>query len=209
MDKAKTQGNTSKIAVVCIVIISFFIVFLVWTSIKQPYTISPLLVCQVNLKGLGVVIFVYVHDNEGRLPAGNNWCDEFVMEVDVPPATFICKKSGDKYGESSYCLNENAAGKILSDLPGDMVLLFEVKHKDNVSKRDFPVIERLFASDFNTAKRNQYPGVKVYKDRWNQVGGVELLSLENHGGEGCNVLFVDGSAMYVRKDDIDKLKWKD
>ena len=47
------------------------------------------------------------------------------------------------------------------------------------------------------------------KGGWNQSGGAELLNLENHGGEGCNVLFNDGSARFVRAEDIGKLKWKD
>ncbi len=47
------------------------------------------------------------------------------------------------------------------------------------------------------------------KSGWNQVGGAELLNLENHDGEGCNVLFNDGSVRFVRKDEIGNLRWKD
>jgi prepilin-type processing-associated H-X9-DG protein len=46
-----------------------------------------------------------------------------------------------------------------------------------------------------------YPG-------WNQVGGPEILTTDNHQGDGCNVSFVDGHVEFVKAEDIGKLKWK-
>lgn len=43
---------------------------------------------------------------------------------------------------------------------------------------------------------------------WNQVGGADILSTENHGGKGCNILFGDGRAEFVKTKDLGKLKWK-
>ncbi len=45
--------------------------------------------------------------------------------------------------------------------------------------------------------------------RWNQCGGPELLVTENHDGEGCNVLFVDGHVEFVKASRIWQLKWTD
>jgi prepilin-type processing-associated H-X9-DG protein len=42
---------------------------------------------------------------------------------------------------------------------------------------------------------------------WNQYGGAELLSTENHHGEGCNVLFVDGHVEFVMAKEIGNLRW--
>jgi len=42
---------------------------------------------------------------------------------------------------------------------------------------------------------------------WNQVGGPELLTTDNHQGLGCNVLFVDNHVEFVKTRDLDKLKW--
>jgi len=42
---------------------------------------------------------------------------------------------------------------------------------------------------------------------WNAVGGMELLSTGNHKGEGCNVLYVDGSTEFVRTENIGTLRW--
>lgn len=44
---------------------------------------------------------------------------------------------------------------------------------------------------------------------WNQVGGPELLSMENHEGEGCNILFNDGSVKFVKTEQLGDLKWED
>jgi prepilin-type processing-associated H-X9-DG protein len=42
---------------------------------------------------------------------------------------------------------------------------------------------------------------------WNQSGGLELLTTENHRGEGCNVVFCDGHVEFIQAEDIDKLRW--
>jgi hypothetical protein len=42
---------------------------------------------------------------------------------------------------------------------------------------------------------------------WNQVGGPEILTTENHQGEGCNVLFADNSMRFIRTGDLNQLKW--
>jgi prepilin-type processing-associated H-X9-DG protein len=47
------------------------------------------------------------------------------------------------------------------------------------------------------------------KGGWNQFGGPELLTFENHEGKGCNVLFVDGHVFFIHGVMLEKLKWKD
>ena len=42
---------------------------------------------------------------------------------------------------------------------------------------------------------------------WNQSGGPELLTTDNHRGDGCNVLFVDGHIESIKKQNLDELKW--
>lgn len=43
---------------------------------------------------------------------------------------------------------------------------------------------------------------------WNQFGGPEILTTENHNGKGCNILFNDGSVKFVRTDQLGESKWK-
>jgi prepilin-type processing-associated H-X9-DG protein len=45
------------------------------------------------------------------------------------------------------------------------------------------------------------------KPGWNKAGGPEFLTMENHDGEGCNVLFADGNVKFVGTDKISELKW--
>ena len=46
------------------------------------------------------------------------------------------------------------------------------------------------------------------KGGWNQYGGPEILTFENHEGKGCNVLFNDGHTEFVTPELIGELKWK-
>jgi len=45
------------------------------------------------------------------------------------------------------------------------------------------------------------------KGGWNQFGGPEILTTENHKGKGCNVAFVDTHVEFVRTSELGKLKW--
>ncbi len=43
---------------------------------------------------------------------------------------------------------------------------------------------------------------------WNQCGGEDILSTNNHKGAGCNILYNDGHVEFVLKEGLDRLKWK-
>ncbi len=47
------------------------------------------------------------------------------------------------------------------------------------------------------------------KGGWNQFGGPELLTTENHKGKGCNILFNDGYVEFAKPSEFDKLNWGD
>ncbi|MBN1508162.1 MAG: DUF4190 domain-containing protein [Sedimentisphaerales bacterium] len=42
---------------------------------------------------------------------------------------------------------------------------------------------------------------------WNQTGGAEILTVDNHQGDGCNVLFVDGHVAFVKPEGLPNLRW--
>jgi hypothetical protein len=46
------------------------------------------------------------------------------------------------------------------------------------------------------------------KGGWNQFGGPELLTTENHEGKGCNILLNDRHVKFVRTEQLNELKWK-
>lgn len=43
---------------------------------------------------------------------------------------------------------------------------------------------------------------------WNQFGGPELLTADNHDGKGCNISFCDLHVEFVKKEKFGELKWK-
>ena len=84
------------------------------------------MVCGTNLAGLGKAMLVYTNDdiNEAYPPA-DKWCDLLVEKCEVSKDIFCCTDSKLKVGTSRYVFNINAAGKKASELPPDMVLIFE------------------------------------------------------------------------------------
>ncbi len=46
------------------------------------------------------------------------------------------------------------------------------------------------------------------KGGWNQFGGPEILTIENHKGKGCNVLFNNGRVEFVTPERLGELKWE-
>jgi hypothetical protein len=42
---------------------------------------------------------------------------------------------------------------------------------------------------------------------WNQCGGPEMLTMDNHLGDGCNVLFNNGRVKWVKAKNIGNLNW--
>jgi prepilin-type processing-associated H-X9-DG protein len=42
---------------------------------------------------------------------------------------------------------------------------------------------------------------------WNQSGGPEVLTTENHHGDGCNVVFIDGHVKFVHQHELKDLRW--
>ena len=99
------------------------------------------IICGSNLSGLGKALMIYAADHDDMLPA-ENWCDLLIEKCDVAPKSFLCKSSDSAKGESDYCLNKNAAGKKLSELPKDLVLLFEVEYTPDEGEIRMPLRNR-------------------------------------------------------------------
>ena len=83
-------------------------------------------VCFHDLRSLSAAINRYALKNTGHLPMGENWCDLMITDAGVDYKCFDHGEESDLiFGESAYALNKNVADMKLSDIPDDVVLLFE------------------------------------------------------------------------------------
>jgi prepilin-type processing-associated H-X9-DG protein len=114
------------------------------------------------------------------------------------------------WGESAYALNKSVVSLKLSDIPGDVVLLFETTYGRTDSERDTPRKTRTYydVPNYKNTRTVRFGKSLVYKDRWNQVGGPDILTTEYHKGRGCHVLFADGSVRFVKTKRLDTLRWE-
>jgi prepilin-type processing-associated H-X9-DG protein len=81
--------------------------------------------CETNLSSLGRAINIYAQENKDTYPSANSWCNLLVADGNIVPDEFICPSSNAKISQSSYAININVAGKKVSEVPPDVVLLFE------------------------------------------------------------------------------------
>jgi prepilin-type processing-associated H-X9-DG protein len=158
-----------------------------------------------NLSGLAKALLVYSDDHpQLRLPSGDKWCDVLIQNDFTTLKQFVHRRSDSIEGESDAAMNVNATGKRLSELPADMVLLFVTDLGKGRGRRGGLMKDRGFYKVAPCAD----PNIKVYKKRWNQVGGPEILTTRYNDGQGCNVAFVDTHVKFVKAGDLAKLKWK-
>lgn len=195
------ENNRVFIVFLIFVLIIFLVLFL--RSGDHP-EMPPHIICGTKLKGLGIAMHIYAgNDEHGRITP-DKWCDLLIEGRYRRAKGFVCPSSGAIRGESSYAMNINIAGKTLVAIRPDIVLLFETNFGTDPNGRQTLLKDRRCFPSL----RYGDPETRVYKLRWNQVGGPEILTTENHKGKGCNVLFTDGSAKFVKTKNLGNLKWK-
>ena len=166
-------------------------------------------ICGTYLSGLGKALTIYSYENNDLFPDTDKWCDILILHQEVGPKSLICRDSDAIAGESSYAMNANLSGKTYLDISNDTVVLFETDY-GRYGKRNVPTKERFFYQEILKTEENKFldrPDRKVYKDRWNQAGGPELLTAEHHNGEGAIILFNNGSVQFIEKEDFNDLNW--
>ncbi len=168
------------------------------------------ILCGANLRGFGKAMQVYSDDSQGRYPSADSWCDLLIEHTGVSPRQFVCKASFAHLGESSYAINRNVASRKRSEIAPDVVVLFESNLGREEGEREELLSSRSFykklAEDPNWAT-NYWISRRVHKLRWNQAGGPEILTADNHRQKGCNVLFNNGRVKFIKPEDLDKLNW--
>jgi tetratricopeptide (TPR) repeat protein len=201
MSRIKMGNVVTRILV--LLLLMGIVMFMWWLTCPKP-EYAWRVVCGTQVSGLGKTLYVYANDsNDGRLPPVDRWCDSLIIHDYTNSKKFICKVSDAVNGESSYAINKNLAGLKFDQIPDDVVLLFETEFgKDSNGRNEFLKNRKCYKRSMGDSER------KVYRDRWNQSGGPEILTTEHHEGEGCNVVFGDMSVRFVKTKDLPKLKWK-
>jgi hypothetical protein len=198
--------------ILVIVVISIFVLLYLILISLPPRGRPDWFICGNNMVGLGKAMLIYADDFNGKYPSADNWCDLLVIYEEVNPEHLVCKGSNAKVGESSYALNKNIAGKKSSEIPENTVILFETNYGKNPLGRDGTLGDREWYKSLNSLGQREdlkkhKQSEKVYKRRWNQVGGSDMLTTENHEGKGCWVLFSDIHAEFVKAERLGELKW--
>ena len=189
-----------KTSIASIIIGLLFIAMAICFFFDKP-NIPTKIISLTNLKGLSTPMTIYAQEYDGKLPNSENWCDLLVMKMDVYPDTFSSVGRDLQSGESAYALNENIINMKFSEIPANVVLLFET-NLGVEEERTGSVLSRDYVKSLGIDK-----DYKVFQSCWNQVGGTEDITTEYHRGEGTCVLFSDGHTEFVKTEDIPKLKW--
>ncbi len=160
-------------------------------------------VCLNNMRGLSVAMMIYANDYDDTLPT-ENWCDLLIEQADVSPKSFVCVDSDAIEGESSYAMNKHLAGKKLGDVPANVVLYFETDMGLETGPRDTSIKTRRFFEYYRVYDEDTL----VYKDRFNQFGGPEDLTIRHdRGRSGCNIAYADGHTAFENEEGIANLRW--
>ena len=216
MNKVEKQ-KTSKRWLIPILLVLGLMLIIFWSLpvCRPPRELSPRVLCGTNMTGLVKAILVYARlDEFGRPPTAEKWCDLLIQNDYVTYRQFVCRGSDAILGECSYAMNEHLAGKDISKLPPDVVVLFETNFGRHAMGRQGLLKDRECYKFMPNGKREtmvyelRNPETKVYKLRWNQVCGPELLTVENHDGEGCNIVYASSRVEFVETKDLGKLKWE-
>jgi hypothetical protein len=193
------EDRKSKRTLLWVLFMLLLVIFGLGLCMSKLQSAPATLVCGTNVKGFGTALRVYAFEYNNKYPT-ENWCDLLVMQADVPPKKFMCFESDCVKGESSYALNL-AAAQAGINAPHNMVVVFETSTGRSGERETLPNGRK-----FQTVLKDMKIG-EVYKDRWNQIGGPELLTLDHHNGQGAWFLFADGHSDFVKADDLPELQW--
>ena len=128
---------------------------------------------------MGKAMRVYANDNQGHYPEPNQWCDLILKHSSLDMKYLYC--------------------------PG-----VTFRWRRQIFPLPVPKNERCYyAMNPNCEPNLPSDTVLLFETKggWNRFSGLELLTLGNHDGKGCSVLFNDGHVEFVKKERIADLNW--
>lgn len=91
----------------------------------------------------------------------------------------------------------------------DLLLQGGYATKEDLLFKSIGQEDRYYAINPNCGPNSPPDTVLLFeaKGGWNQFGGPEILTTENHKGEGCNILFSDKHVYFVKTEELGELDW--
>ncbi len=201
----------------------------------SPYTLDPwtcilLSACSMIGFGIGIVSLVQIRKSRGRLTGSALAASGIVLSGLLASGLVYNYWSGHRKAllrpRSRHLAKLHTLGVALETYaaendnrypPPDKwcdLLLGPVPYlpTDDLLFEYLPTGKRCCVYAMNpNCKPNSPPDMVLLfetKGGWNQFGGPEILTTENHKPKGCNILFNDRRVEFVRAKDLGKLKWK-
>jgi len=151
-----------------------------WMETCGPMSSAAGMICSNNLIELHKAMLIYTEEHEGRYPDPNHWCDSLLQHTKVDATRFFC--------------------------PG-----VKLRWKRKVLPWPIPRKARCYYAMNPNCCLNSPPDTVLLfetKGGWNQSGGPEILSMDNHLGHSCHILFNDGQVKHLNPSSLGQLKWK-
>ena len=95
--------------------------------------------CVSNVKQVSLAVRLYADENEGKCPQAVNWCDAITPNL-AGKHVFQCPQRAGN--EGAFAFNAKLAGKTLSAIPPDTVMIFESASGWNFTGGADDVIQR-------------------------------------------------------------------
>jgi prepilin-type processing-associated H-X9-DG protein len=130
-DPTKFKGKGLAIAGICVS--AFFILLipaLLLPALSKAKHNGDTSECLNHVKEISLAVRLYADENEGQCPSAINWCDAILPTLPKPESLQCPTRRNQKSG---YALNRRVAGRTLSSLPPDTVVIFEVAGGWNVT----------------------------------------------------------------------------
>jgi prepilin-type processing-associated H-X9-DG protein len=173
----KSSSFLARLGIIVSIIALLIVGIFIYASVQVFYQID----CGLHMSEIGKAMLLNPIEDPSR------WCDLLIDRANIKPELFKCKGAGN--GRCNYAMNKNI-GQIQKSTP---------VRDGQAHSADIANIVALFECK---------PGEPGHPSRdWNQCGGPELLTTQNHHGKGCNILFMDGHVECVKTKDLSKLKW--
>ena len=86
--------------------------------------------CVNHVKEIGLAVRLYADENDGQSPPAVSWCDAILPSL-PKPESLQCPGRRDL--KSGYGFNQRVAGRTLSSIPPDTVMIFETGRGWNAS----------------------------------------------------------------------------